>query len=36
MTWKAFLSSKLRERSISNRAVYISVFVAFFVGWVVG
>jgi len=36
MTWKAFLKSKLRERSISNQTVYISVFVAFFIGWVLG
>ena len=36
MTWKAFLSSKLRERSFSNRTVYISILSAFLLGWLLG
>ena len=36
MTWGEFLKMKINQRDMSNKHVYIAIFIAFFIGWVLG
>jgi hypothetical protein len=36
MTWMGFFKSKLQQRDLTNKQVYISIAISLFIGWILG